>query len=135
MNIGLWDALPNVAGAIELASGSASGSAGSWVDVFWSQASVITGNTYYLVFSGTASAGLAGDVSAAYADGTLYADPDFSDFGGAYDYAFRTYTNVADQTNPARAVPEMASWALMLAGFGMVGGALRTQQRTAVRFG
>jgi hypothetical protein len=32
-------------------------------------------------------------------------------------------------------VPEPSSWALMLGGFGMIGGALRRRQRTAVSFG
>jgi len=35
----------------------------------------------------------------------------------------------------AAGVPEPASWALMLGGFGMVGGALRSRRRLAVRFG
>ena len=33
------------------------------------------------------------------------------------------------------AVPEPATWAMMLGGFGLVGGAMRRRQRTAVRFG
>jgi len=33
------------------------------------------------------------------------------------------------------AVPEPASWALMLGGFGLVGGAMRSRKRTAVSFG
>jgi len=33
------------------------------------------------------------------------------------------------------AVPEPASWALMLGGFGLVGGALRSRRKTAVAFG
>lgn len=33
------------------------------------------------------------------------------------------------------AVPEPASWALMLGGFGMVGGAMRSRRKAAVRFG
>jgi hypothetical protein len=35
---------------------------------------------------------------------------------------------------PTNGVPEPASWALMLGGFGMVGGALRGSRKTAVRF-
>lgn len=31
--------------------------------------------------------------------------------------------------------PEPASWAMMLAGFGVIGGAMRSRRRTAVRFG
>lgn len=39
--------------------------------------------------------------------------------------------------NPQGAVPEPASWALMLGGFGMLGGAMRTskKRRAAVTFG
>jgi hypothetical protein len=33
-----------------------------------------------------------------------------------------------------RSVPEPASWALMLGGFGLVGGALRSRRKAAVRF-
>ena len=36
---------------------------------------------------------------------------------------------------PVGGVPEPATWAMMLGGFGMVGGALRRRQRTAVTFG
>ena len=32
-------------------------------------------------------------------------------------------------------VPEPASWALMLSGFGLIGGAMRARRRTAIRFG
>jgi len=39
-------------------------------------------------------------------------------------------TNAADG-----AVPEPASWALMLGGFGLVGGAMRTRRKAAVSFG
>ena len=38
-----------------------------------------------------------------------------------------------DDINLNRAVPEPASWALMLGGFGLVGGAMR-RRKTAVRF-
>jgi len=35
----------------------------------------------------------------------------------------------------ANAVPEPASWAMMLGGFGLVGGALRSRRKTVVAFG
>jgi hypothetical protein len=38
-------------------------------------------------------------------------------------------------TNAAPAVPEPASWAMMIAGFGLVGGAMRRRQTTVVAFG
>jgi hypothetical protein len=36
--------------------------------------------------------------------------------------------------SPAAAVPEPASWAMMLGGFGLVGGAMRRRQRSKVAF-
>lgn len=43
----------------------------------------------------------------------------FGTEGSAYAHAY----------HPLRAVPEPASWAMMIAGFGMVGGALRSRRR------
>jgi len=34
-----------------------------------------------------------------------------------------------------RALPEPASWAMMLGGFGAIGGAMRARRRVAVSFG
>ena len=65
------------------------------------------------------------------------------------DYTFTLWSRLrvnpsADGTNAEIAdfasigtptVPEPASWALMLGGFGAIGGALRSRRRTAVRFG
>jgi hypothetical protein len=39
-----------------------------------------------------------------------------------------------DNINVTAGVPEPASWAMMLVGFGAVGGAMRSRGRTAVRF-
>lgn len=41
---------------------------------------------------------------------------------------------LGDNLQPSVSVPEPASWALMLGGFGMVGGALRSRRRTGIRF-
>ena len=38
-------------------------------------------------------------------------------------------------TKDTGSVPEPASWAMMLGGFGMIGGALRSRRNTAVSFG
>jgi hypothetical protein len=37
-------------------------------------------------------------------------------------------------TNAQAAVPEPASWAMMLGGFGLVGGAMRSRRKAAIRF-
>jgi len=63
----------------------------------------------------------------AYAGGDLMTGPYGEESGR--DLAFRVIggTQVA-------AVPEPASWSLLLCGFGMIGGAMRSRRRTAVRF-
>ena len=43
--------------------------------------------------------------------------------------------NVRFELGAAAAVPEASTWAMMLAGFGIVGGAMRRRQRTSVSFG
>jgi hypothetical protein len=37
--------------------------------------------------------------------------------------------------DPGPKVPEPASWAMMLAGFGAIGSAMRSRRKAAVRFG
>lgn len=44
----------------------------------------------------------------------------------------QTFTGAT--VNLGGAVPEPASWAMMLAGFGLVGGAMRSRRRATVRF-
>lgn len=90
VTISLWDALPNNAGTM-LATASIMGTAGTWADVFWSSVSINAGSTYYLVFSGNSSLGIAGSVSNPYADGMVFANPGYNAFG-SYDYTFRTYS-------------------------------------------
>jgi hypothetical protein len=129
VTISLWTDLPDQAGATLLASASTTGSAGSWADVFWSPVSVAANQTYFLLFSGNNTLGAAGDTQNNYVSGHTYANTGFGSYPG-YDYTFRTYTS--DAVSPS---PEPASWALMLGGFGMVGGALRSRRKTNVSFG
>lgn len=56
-----------------------------------------------------------------------WVDTDKYPSSGAILYSTGAATNVPG-------VPEPASWAMMLGGFGMVGGALRSSRKTAVRF-
>lgn len=93
VTIQLWDALPDEPSANMLASGSAVGSPGSWVDAFWSDALVAPGSTYYLVFISVGSAMcVAGDTGNPYLDGQLWANPGFGSFP-TFDYTFRTWFN------------------------------------------
>jgi hypothetical protein len=103
VTISLWTNLPNQGGS-QLTLGSAQGTQGNWVDVFWSPQSISQNTTYYLVFSGNTTLGIAGDVSNPYPYGQVYANPGYSSFP-SFDYAFRTW------------VPEPGSAALLgLAG-------------------
>lgn len=60
----------------------------------------------------------------------------FTQFDGSLDndYFSGSITNVRYVNQVAAAVPEPAAWALMLAGFGMVGGAMRRKRRQTVRY-
>jgi hypothetical protein len=48
----------------------------------------------------------------------------------SYDAGFASYVLQAD----TGAVPEPASWVMMIAGFGAIGGALRRQSRRRLRY-
>jgi len=126
ITIDLWTMLPNQAGATRLATGSAlAAGPGQWVDVFWNPVSVIAGATYYLAFSSTnSSLAIAGDYNT-YARGQAYAGG-YQSFP-TLDYAFRTYAS----DGASGAVPEPATWAMMMLGFGAVGGAMRYRRRAA----
>lgn len=122
VTFGLWTALPNAAGATELASGtSAILSAGQFVDAFWAPVAVTPGATYYLTFDSPSSYVVDGDVSNPYPRGNVYANSGYQAFP-SYDYTFHTFT--------ATGAPEPASWALMLVGVGVAGGVMRRCRRT-----
>jgi hypothetical protein len=89
VRISVWTGLPNAGGTM-LAQANAQGTQGEWVDVFWSPVSVTPGVTYYLVFDGNSTLGIAGDTNNPYPNGCVYANPGFQIFP-AFDYAFRTY--------------------------------------------
>jgi hypothetical protein len=99
VTIQLWDALPN-AGGTQLAEASATGTAGSWVDVYWTAVAITPATTYYLVFTGNATLGITGDLNNPYPHGCVYANAGYTQFPN-YDYAFRTYydTDVSLQRN------------------------------------
>lgn len=126
VTISLWDGLPNAAGAHELASASATGTSGEWVDVFWSPVAVTPDTTYFLVFKDDATLrGATGGVYAPtagfttdYSRGMLYSGSGFQ-ANPASDYTFRTYAS--DSYVAPSPVPEPDTYAMLLAGLGMVG--------------
>jgi hypothetical protein len=113
VTISLWDDLPDESG-VQLATGTAAGTPGSWVDVYWSPVVVTPDTTLFLVFESTDDdldgMAVSGDTSDPYSRGQAYAVTGFEPFP-AYDYAFRTYYDDTLSTIPAPA-------ALLLAGLG-----------------
>lgn len=99
VTIQFWDGLPNAGGTM-LTEASSTGTSGQWVDVFWTAVLITPGTTYYLVFVGNTTLGIAGDLSNPYPDGHVFANTGFQPFTD-YDYAFRTYydTEVSFECN------------------------------------
>ncbi len=89
VEIQLWTNLPNAGGTM-LATASAQGTQGQWVDVYWTAVAVTPGTQYFLVFTGNTTLGIAGDVNNPYPNGCVYANPGYQIFP-SFDYAFRTY--------------------------------------------
>ena len=89
VTIALWDALPNEGGSM-LASASTTGTAGEWVDVFWTSIAPTAMSTYYLVFTGDEWLGIMGDTNDPYPNGHVYANEGYFPFT-PYDFAFRTW--------------------------------------------
>jgi hypothetical protein len=89
VTIQLWDALPNAGGTM-LRQGSAQGTQGQWVDVLWAPILLEPNQTYYLVFTGNNTLGIAGDINNPYPHGHVFANPGFGPFP-TFDYTFRTW--------------------------------------------
>jgi hypothetical protein len=89
--ISLWNNLPNVKGAIQLAFGTALGSPGETVSVYWPPVPVTPGVKYFLVFASlNRGLGIAANNNLdAYPAGEAYAN-NYSPFGSV-DYTFQTY--------------------------------------------
>jgi hypothetical protein len=94
VRISLWDGLPNAGGTM-LAQGQTTGTQGQWVDVLWAPVALTPNTTYYLVFDGNLTLGIAGDVNNPYPFGQVYANPGFQPFPN-FDYTFRTWVAAPD---------------------------------------
>ncbi|WP_084580321.1 PEPxxWA-CTERM sorting domain-containing protein [Sphingomonas azotifigens] len=105
---------------------------GDFTTLFTGQLAVTANTAYTVVLSGTSNVALAFDHSEGYKPGYLLQtklnDPTCRSTPGACDASFRFTT--------ATPVPEPASWAVMLGGFVLAGGAIRyRRRRTTVAFG
>jgi hypothetical protein len=111
VTIALWDNLPNQ-GGVQLATGSAAGTPGNWVDAYWSPVGVVPDTTLFLVFTSTDNdMAIGGDTSNPYSRGQAYAITGYESFP-TFDYTFRTYRDDAFATIPAPG-------ALLLGGLGV----------------
>jgi hypothetical protein len=94
ITISLWSDVPSSSSATELASGSATGSPGQWVSVYWAPVPSTPGLTYFLgVSSSNSGFGLAG-AGNVYPNGEGYAN-NYTPFS-FLDYTFQTYTQVPE---------------------------------------
>lgn len=112
VTLSLWDALPTQTGATRLASASGLAQHDAWLDVFWSPVNLITGHTYFLVFTSANNVfSLAGNRSNPYSDGEAW----LAGFNPLIqgDFTFRTYAQISP-------VPEPQTLALFSAGLAAV---------------
>jgi hypothetical protein len=86
----LWDNLPNVEGAVMLASVSGTVPAAGWMDFFWDPISTATGQTYYFHFYGDTAVCISGSTGNPYPNGEAYALAGYHPFPNA-DFTFRTF--------------------------------------------
>lgn len=129
VTVSILTAVPGSSAQI-VATGTANGTAGSWVDVSWAQTALVVGQTYWLSATSNSSLVVGFNQGNSYANGdAFYGTFSYAQYG--YDLTFRTYAN-----NAVAAVPEPATWGLMIAGFGMVGFGLRRRAKisTAVTY-
>lgn len=123
VTLSVWDALPNQAGVM-LATGTSTGTSGSWVDVFWAPVSVVPNTTLYLVFTGNTTLGVTGTTYDSYPAGYVFSNAGFGPFP-SYDFTFRTYYD--NQINNPTPTPEPGT--LLLMGTGIAGLALWSRKR------
>jgi hypothetical protein len=91
----------------QLATASAPGTPGTRLDAFWNPVAVTPNTTYFLVFTGDPTLGIAGDVNP-YSRGQAYANAGFQPLP-LFDYTFRTYYD-----NAFAGVPDHGPAALLL---------------------
>ncbi|PCJ55826.1 MAG: hypothetical protein COA70_01755 [Planctomycetota bacterium] len=93
LTVELWDALPNVPGALQLASASQNVVARSWADLIWPSVAINPGVTHYLIARcSNPQMSLRGETSNPYVGGQMFANAGFDSFPQT-DFAFRTWAD------------------------------------------
>ena len=95
-----------------------------------------SGNVSWVAFYGTSYSSNNMDNFGSWTGDYVYGDGAFYDYFSRYNTLSTNLQDasrwsVAAATTPA---PEPASWAMMLGGFGMIGGALRARRKSAISF-
>lgn len=95
--------------------------------------------TFHVNEGGTASVALLGALNTNLALGPVSTQrsmslPDGANTDNAYALSFAGFRNVIGDGFITSAVPEPSTWAMMIVGFGMTGGAMRRRRRSATCF-
>ena len=91
LTLTLWDDLPPNGGVALTSGTTVADGVADWLDVFWDVTTVVPGDTYFIVVTGSADACLNGSLSDVYPGGNVYANPGYGSFPG-FDFTFRTYS-------------------------------------------
>ncbi len=145
-NIGAGSLVTSLTFDLTIATVSGSGSYLSEAAIYYTDSPVTDGvvfrpgiadaNSGTATYTGTSDLVALGLDFAVGANGLLRIEfaESFDDLPNAADATFTRGTLAFTYTPLAGAVPEPASWALMIAGFGLVGGAMRRRQRVSVSY-
>lgn len=79
LTILFWTNLPNAGGTMP-SEASATGTAGTWFDIFWTLVDVTPGTTYFLVITGNTTLGTAGETTNPYPNGMSYNNPGYTTY-------------------------------------------------------
>ena len=138
--VGLWDSQGNLLASAFVSNSDTS--IGAWKFHSIAAVQLVAGQTY--IVGGQGGAEYTGLISNVTVDSRItYGTDLFTDVGTQNDPLVMPTDSEGEPHGwfggnvelASGAVPEPASWALMLGGFGAIGGAMRSRRKTAVSFG
>lgn len=129
ITISLYDNLPNN-GCVLLSTNSTFGDGiNNFVDTCWPVANVLSGNTYYLVFTysgNNPNLGISGDTNNPYSGCQVYANAGFGSFPN-FDYTFEVFGSSPPP------IPTISQWGLMVLGLiVLIFGVVAIRQRKVI---